>query len=87
MTERTDEGPESDVALRADDYEFEYRDDGTVTARHLGTGIVASGTSYAEALVDLTDTLADDEHDAEPVDDPEAFLAELDLPGADDDGS
>lgn len=82
MAEQTDDS-ETDSGPRADDYEFTYQDDGTVTARHLGTGIVASGTSYAEALVDLTDTLAADEHDAEPIENPEAFLAELDLEGSD----
>lgn len=82
MPEHADDS-ETDGVSRAHDYEFTYQDDGTVTARHRGTGIVASGASYAEALVDLTDTLADDEHDADPIDDPEAFLASLDLPRPD----
>jgi hypothetical protein len=72
--------------MRAGEYEFTYQDDGTVTARHLGTGIVASGTSYAEALLDLTDTLRAAEHDAEPIEDPEAFLGDLDLPRPEDAG-
>lgn len=85
MTEQTDESTEESEETRADEYEFNYQDDGTVTARHLETGIVASGSSYAEALVDLTDVLKSDEHDVEPIEDPEAFLESLDLPSLDDD--
>lgn len=87
MTEQTDDTATESSETRAGEYEFNYQDDGTVTARHLETGIVASGTSYAEALLDLTDVLRADEHDAEPIEDPEAFLEDLDLPEPDEDGT
>ncbi|MEE6210090.1 hypothetical protein U3A55_07980 [Salarchaeum sp. III] len=58
--------------------EFTY-ENGLVTARDLETGVAASGDSKAAALAMLADALLLHEGGGEPIEDPDAFLRELDI--------
>jgi hypothetical protein len=57
--------------------EFIQEDDGRVTARHVESGVSSFGDSEAEALRQLADALDSHFGRGEPIDDPEAYLAEL----------
>lgn len=53
--------------------------DGGVTAVDVATGVASEGQTKADALVDLADALRLHEDGGEPIEDPDAFLAELGL--------
>lgn len=59
--------------------EFVREDDGRVTARHLESGVASFGDTEAEALRQLADALDSHFGDGEEIDDPEAYLEELDI--------
>lgn len=59
--------------------EFVRGDDGRVTARHLASGVASFGETEAEALRELADALDSHFGDGEEIDDPEAYLDELDI--------
>lgn len=61
--------------------EFVHEDDGRVTARHLESGVASFGETEAEALRELADALDSHFGDGEPIDDPEAYLADLGIEG------
>jgi NAD(P)-dependent dehydrogenase (short-subunit alcohol dehydrogenase family) len=56
--------------------EFIYEDDGRVTARHLQSNVSSYGDTETEALRQLADALDSHFGHGEPIDDPEAYLAE-----------
>lgn len=56
--------------------EFTY-EDGLVTARDLETGVASSGESKSEALAMLAEALELHEGGGEPIEDEDAFLAEI----------
>jgi len=58
------------------DVEFVEEDDGRVTARHLESGVASFGETEAEALRQLADALDSHFGHGDPIDDPEAYLAE-----------
>jgi len=47
-----------------------------VTARHVESGVASFGESETDALRELADALDSHQGRGEPIDDPEAFLAE-----------
>lgn len=59
--------------------EFIHEDDGSITARDLETGLARGGDSKAEALAQLAEVLALQEGQGEPIDNPDAFLEEIDV--------
>jgi len=59
-----------------DGVEFVEEDDGRITARHVASGVASFGDTEAEALRQLADALDSHWGDGEPIDDPEAYLAE-----------
>jgi len=60
----------------SDGVEFVHEDDGTVTARHVKSGVASFGDTEAEALRQLADALDSHFGDGDEIDDPEAYLAE-----------
>ena len=56
--------------------EFIHEDDGSVTARHVETGVASFGDTEVEALRQLADALDSHFGHGDSIDDPEAFLAE-----------
>ncbi|WP_435147179.1 type II toxin-antitoxin system HicB family antitoxin [Halobaculum sp. P14] len=69
MASAADENHESGV-------EFIVEDDGSITARDLETGLARGGETKAEALSQLAEVLALHEGGGEPIEDPDAFLAD-----------
>ena len=59
--------------------EFIHEDDGSITARDIETGLARGGDSKADALTQLAEVLALYEGDGESIDDPDAFLEEIDV--------
>lgn len=59
--------------------EFVHEEDGRVTARHVDTGVASFGDTEAEALRQLADALDSHVGDGEPIDDPQAYLEELEI--------
>lgn len=59
--------------------EFVHEDDGRVTARHIESGVASFGETEAEALRQLADALDSHFGQGEPIDDPHAYLEELDI--------
>ncbi|WP_299233538.1 type II toxin-antitoxin system HicB family antitoxin [Natronomonas sp.] len=59
--------------------EFVHEDDGRVTARHVDSGVASFGDSETEALRQLADALDSHFGHGEPIDDPDAYLAELEI--------
>lgn len=59
--------------------EFVREEDGRVPARHVASGVASFGATEAEALRELADALDSHFGDGREIDDPEAYLAELDL--------
>lgn len=59
--------------------EFVREDDGRVTARHVESGVASFGDTEAEALRQLADALDSHFGHGEEIDDPEAYLADLDI--------
>lgn len=57
--------------------EFLREDDGRVTARHVDSGVASFGETEAEALRQLADALDSHFGEGEPIDDPEAYLANI----------
>ena len=64
-TRREDDGP--------DGIEFICAGDGTMTTRDLETELARGGDTRAEALAQLTEVLAVEAGDGEPVEDPTEF--------------
>jgi len=60
----------------SDGVEFVHEDDGTVTARHVKSGVASFGDTEAEALRQLADALDSHFGDDDKIDDPETYLAE-----------
>lgn len=59
-----------------DGVEFIHEEDGRVTARHVETGVASFGETEIIALRELADALESHRGEGEPIDDPEAYLAE-----------
>ena len=59
--------------------EFVCEDDGSVTARDRETGLARGGQTRSEALANLAEVLALEEGEGEPIEDPDAFLRDLDI--------
>ena len=59
--------------------EFIHEEDGSVTARDLETGLARGGDTRAKALANLAEVLALEEGEGEPIEDPDAFLRDLDI--------
>lgn len=59
--------------------EFVHEDDGRVTARHVDSGVASFGDSETEALRQLADALDSHFGHGESIDDPDAYLAELEI--------
>jgi hypothetical protein len=73
------------MATPLDDYEdlspagveFIHEGDGRVTARHIESGVASFGDTEAESLRELADALDSHFGEGEPIDDPDAYLADL----------
>jgi len=59
--------------------EFVREDDGRVTARHVESGVASFGDTEAEALRQLADALDSHFGHGQEIDDPEAYLEDLDI--------
>ncbi len=57
--------------------EFIREDDGTITACDLETGLARGGETRLEALTQLTEVLALEAGNGEPIDDPDTFLQDI----------
>ena len=68
-TRREDDGP--------DGIEFICTGDGIMTARNLETELARGGEARVEALAQLTEVLAVEAGDGEPIEDPTEFLHDV----------
>jgi hypothetical protein len=57
--------------------EFIHEGDSRVTARHIESGVASFGDTETESLRELADALDSHSGEGEPIDDPDAYLAEL----------
>jgi hypothetical protein len=57
--------------------EFIHEGDGRVTARHIESGVASFGDTETESLRELADALDSHSGEGEPIDDPDAYLADL----------
>ena len=64
---------------RFEGVEFVCEDDDSITARDRETGLARGGRTRSEALANLAEVLALEEGEGEPIENPDAFLRDLDI--------